>query len=331
MELTLEDLVQQAKDGNKEALESLVRRIQDRVYGLALRMLGYPADAEDAAQETKMPLEKVLMKQVSVEGINISYIDKGEGNPLLFVHGSPTSSFLWRDMIEELSAHGRVIALDLPGFGFSDPPPNGDYQISTYARLFESFLEALSIERATLICHDFGGPIVLTYALRHPEKYHRLIIFNTFLHTDLPPFPLSWKIAKIRPFGEIIMGLGGESITRSSLEDGVIDKSRISDQVFHRYYMPDGDPDKLNKTMLETLRIDYMEDLEFIEKNLHAIVKPTLILWGENDKYLPLSLGERIHKDITGSKMERIPNCGHFVPEDHPELVTKIIAEFLGS
>jgi pimeloyl-ACP methyl ester carboxylesterase len=284
-----------------------------------------------AQQETEPPLQQIPMKHVSVQGINISYIEKGEGNPLVLVHGSPTSSFLWRDMIEELSAHGRVIALDLPGFGFSDPPPNGDYTISNYALLFESFLRALSIERATLVCHDFGGPIVLTYALRHPEKYQRLIIFDTILHTDLPPWPLFMKIAKIRPFGEIFMRLGGKSITRSMLEGGVMDKSRISDAIVQRYYMPDGSPDKLNNTMLGTLRIDYMEDLEFIEKNLQTIQKPTLILWGENDKYLPLSLGDRIHKDITGSKMVRISNCGHFVQEDHPERATKIIVEFLGS
>jgi len=283
-----------------------------------------------AKKDTGPQLEQIPMKQVSVEGINISYIEKGEGDPLVFVHGSPTSSFLWRDMIEELSAHGRIIALDLPGFGFSDPPPNGDYTISNYARIFESFLEALAIEQATLVCHDFGGPIVLTYALRHPGKYQRLIILNTFLHRDLPPWPLSWKIAKIRPLGEIIMGLGGKSITRSALEEGVIDKSRISDQVFHRYYMPDGNPDKLNKTMLGTLRVDYMGDLEFIETNLKTIEKPTLILWGENDKFLPLYLGELIHKDIKGSRMDIIPDCGHFVQEDQPERAAKIIVAFLG-
>ncbi len=284
-----------------------------------------------AKKETEPQLEQIPMKQVSVEGINISYIEEGEGMPLVFVHGSPTSSFLWRDMIEELSAHGRIIALDLPGFGFSDPPKNGDYTISNYARILESFLEALSIEQATLICHDFGGPIVLTYALRHPEKYQRLIILDTILHTDLPPWPLYIKIAKIRPIGEIFMWLGGKSIARSQLEEGVMDKSRISEGIVQRYYMPDGNPDKLNKTMLGTLRIDYMEDLEFIERNLQKIEKPTLILWGENDKYLPLSLGDRIHKDIKGSKMERIPNCGHFVPEDQPERATKIIVEFIGS
>jgi hypothetical protein len=72
------------------------------------------------------------------------------------------------------------------------------------------------------------------------------------------------RMAKIRPIGEIFMWLGGESIFRTGLEEGVIDKSRISDGVVKRYYMPDGDPDKLNRSMLGTLRIDSMEDLEFI-------------------------------------------------------------------
>ncbi len=277
------------------------------------------------------PVEGIPMKQVSIEGINISYIEKGEGNPLVLVHGIPTSSFLWRDMIEGLSAHGRVIAPDLPGFGFSDPPPTGDYSVSHYARLLESFLEALSIEGATLVCHDFGGPIVLTYALRHPEKYQRLIILDTFLHTDLPPWPLSMKIAKIWPVGEMLMWLGGKSIARAGLEEGVIDKSRISEEIVQRYYMPDGNPDKLNKTMLGTLRIDYIEDLGFIEENLSTIEKPTLILWGEGDTFLPLYLGERIHEDIKGSRMERIPDCGHFIPEDQPARATEIIVEFLSS
>ncbi len=273
--------------------------------------------------------ERYPMKQVSVEGINISYMEKGQGSAIVLVHGIPTSSFLWRDMIEALSAHGRVIALDLPGFGFSDPPRDGDYRISNFARVLERFLEALSIEQATLVCHDWGGPIALTYALRHPDKYERLIILDTFLHRDLPPWPLSMKVAKIRPIGEIFMWIGGKSVARSGLEKGVMNKSRITEGLVQRYYMPDGNPDKLNRSMLGTLRIDYMKDLEFIEKNLNTIEKPTLILWGENDTYLPLSLGDRIHNDIMGSQMERIPNCGHFVPEDQPELATKIIGAFL--
>jgi len=275
--------------------------------------------------------ERRPMKKVSVQGIDIHYVEKGEGDPMVLVHGIPTSSFLWRDMIEELAAHGRVIAPDLPGFGFSDPPPNGDYTISGYAGLLESFLEALSIEGATLVCHDYGGPITITYALRNPEKYDRLIILDTFLHTDLPPWPFSMKIARIRPMGELFMWLGGKSITRSGLEQGVVDKSRISDDLVLRYYMPAGNPDKLNRTTLGTLRADYREDLEFIEENLRTVEKPALILWGEEDAFLPLCLADLIHKDIKGSRMERIPNCGHFIPEDQPEKATGLIVDFLNS
>jgi 2-hydroxymuconate-semialdehyde hydrolase len=299
------------------------------ILSLNLTLIFLMVASCSAQQEVHPPPERYSMKQITVEGITISYFEKGKGNPIVLVHGIPTSSFLWRDMIEELSAYGRVIALDLPGFGFSDPPHDGDYGISNYARLLEQFLEALHIEQATLVCHDLGGPISLTYALRHPDKYDRLIILDTFLHRDLPPWPLSMRMAKIRPIGEIFMWLGGKSILRTGLEEGVIDKSRISDGIVKRYYMPDGNPDKLNRSMLETLRIDYMEDLEFIEKNLKTIQKPTLILWGEKDVYLPISLGNRIHKDIMGSQMERIPNCGHYIPEDQPELATKLIVAFL--
>lgn len=274
---------------------------------------------------------EIPMQQVAVEGIRIHYVEKGEGNPLVLVHGIPTSSYLWRGMIDELSAHGRVIALDLPGFGLSDPPPDGDYTISRYARILASFLEALAVERATLVCHDLGGPIVLTYALRHPEKYERLVILDTFLHRDIPPLPLSMRIARIRPLGELFLWLGGEAIARAALEEGVFDKSTISQELVRRYYMPAGDPGKLNRSMLGTLRMDYQDDVAFIEQNLSSIEKPTLILWAEHDAYLPLRLGQRIHEDIRGSRMERIPDCGHFIPEDQPERATKAIVDFLSS
>ena len=131
--------------------------------------------------------------------------------------------------------------------------------------------------------------------------------------------------------GELFMWLGGKSITRSGLEQGVVDKSRISDDLVLRYYMPAGNPDKLNRTTLGTLRADYREDLEFIEENLRTVEKPALILWGEEDAFLPLYLADLIHKDIKGSRMERIPNCGHFIPEDQPEKATGLIVDFLNS
>ena len=90
-----------------------------------------------------------------------------------------------------------------------------------------------------------------------------------------------------------------------------------------------GSPDKIKEAMLGTLRVDYQDDLKFIESNLSAIVKPTMIIWGEKDPYLPISLGERIHRDIPGSRMKRVPDCSHFFLEDCPEQVTELILDFI--
>lgn len=294
---------------------------------LLLWIGGACAGSKDTRVSPEM--EKLSMKQVTVEGIDIHYLDEGVGSPIVLVHGIPTSSFLWRHMIDDLSDHGRVIAPDLPGFGLSDPPPNGDYSIWSYARLLGSFLEALSVEGGTLVCHDFGGPVTLTYALRHPDRFDRLVVLDTFLYTELPDWGSFYRLAKVRPLGEIFLGLWGKSIARSGLEAGVVDKSRISDEVFERYYMPDGTPDKLNQTYLATLRIDPTQDLRFIESNLSTIRQPTLVVWGEGDAYLPVSLGERIHRDIAGSTMVTIPDCGHYVQEDEPERVTELIVDFV--
>lgn len=279
------------------------------------------------AREAAAPPGKMAMQQVTVEGTEIWYVERGEGRPIVLVHGTPTSSYLWRDMIGKLAVHGRVIAPDLPGFGFSDPPPEGDYSIAAYARLLGGFLEALSVEGGTLVCHDFGGPIAVTYALKHPEKYEQLVILDTFLHNDLPDWGLLYKLARIRPIGEFLMWLGGESIVRAGLEAGVSNTSRITDEMLARYYRPEGKPAKINKTYLGTMRSDFEEDLAFIEKNLKMIEKPTLIVWADSDSYLPLALGERIHEDIAGSTMEVLPGCGHFLQEDASEKLTKLIVE----
>ncbi len=276
----------------------------------------------------KAPAEEGL-KQVTVDGIQIAYLEQGKGDPIVLVHGIPTSSYMWRNMIGPLSAHNKVYALDLPGFGFSDPPPNGDYSIDEYARVFEGFIKKLSIKNLTIICHDWGGPLAAKYVIRNPNNYSKLIILDTFLHNDLPPYPLVLKIAKIRPFGEIFFWMAGRLAVKQGILDGVVNKSTITDDIVDKYYSAHGNPDKIVDSMLGTLRVEYKEDISYIEKSLHLINKPTLIIWGEKDKYLPIYLGERIHKDIPHSKLVKLPNCGHFLPEDNPEETTKIIQDFL--
>ncbi len=272
---------------------------------------------------------EIQQKNISVNGMNISYLDEGAGETLVLVHGIPTSSFLWRYMIKELSDNFRMIALDLPGFGDSDPPLNNNYSISNYATMFKSFLDAMSIEGATLICHDFGGPVAMTCALRYPEKFNRFVILDTFLNKDIPPMSFSMKVVKVRPFGEFFMWLWGKSIVKMGLQEGLKNKSLVTDEIVSRYYFSKLNTDKISATVLGLLRTDYEKDLLFVENSLHKISKPTIIIWAEDDVYLPYSLGEHIYKNITGSEIVQITNCGHFLQEEKPKQAVNIITQFL--
>ncbi len=308
----------------RQLMPGINRKVSWRFFAVLLLL----AVGCRAQEEPKALPEKFDLKKVSIKGINISYIDEGDGEPIVLVHGSPTSSFLWRHMIKELSGNARVIALDLPGFGFSDPPPNGDYSISHYSDFLESFIDALSIKEVTLVCHDMGGPYTLYYALHHPEKYNRLVILDTFLHSDLK-ISFSMKMMKIRPVGEMFLWLGGNYLKETILKMGVMDKSLITKGIVNRYCSPEGTQDKLNTTMLETLRVDIEEEMTFIEQRLKNIEKPTLILWADKDEFLPYDMGERIHKDIKGSKMVTLKDCGHFIQEEQPKQAAEIILQFL--
>src|SRR5215218_7357697 len=109
------------------------------------------------------------------------YVDEGNGSPVVFVHGTPSWSFLYRHLIARLSCRHRVIAIDNLGFGLSDKPARAPYAPQDHAQRFETLLDALHVSGATLVVHDFGGPIGLAAALVHPEMFSRLVLFNTWM------------------------------------------------------------------------------------------------------------------------------------------------------
>ncbi len=292
-------------------------------------LFAFPVECKSSRETGSKELQGVSMEWISINGIKVSYATEGEGMPILLIHGVPTSSFLWRKIIREITPYAKVYALDLPGFGHSDPLPAGDYSISSYADVINAFVEKLSLKQVTLVCHDFGGPIAVTFALKHPDKYTQLIILNTFLHNNLPPLTTPLKVARIRPLGEILFWFSGRAIIEAGLKAGVVDKSVITEGIVDRYYSPGGSTGKTGRSFLGMLRLDLTPELGFIERNLKTIDKRTLIIWAENDDYLPIHLGEKIHADMSDSTFIRIPNCGHFLQEECSNRVSNEILEFI--
>ena len=122
---------------------------------------------------------------VEVHGSRLHYVDKGEGDPILFLHGQPTSSYLWRNIMPHLEGQGRVVAPDNIGFGKSDQP-DIDYVFADHYRYIEGFIEALELENITLVVHDWGSGLGLHYARQHPDNVKGIVLMESILAPTMP-------------------------------------------------------------------------------------------------------------------------------------------------
>ena len=137
---------------------------------------------------------------VEVLGSHMHYVEEGEGDPILFLHGNPTSSYLWRNIIPCAVPHGRAIAVDLIGMGKSDKP-DLDYRFFDHVAYLEAFIDALDLDPITLVLHDWGSGLGFHFAARHPERVERIAfmeaIIETYRWSDAPP-PIAWLFKRFR-------------------------------------------------------------------------------------------------------------------------------------
>jgi haloalkane dehalogenase len=247
----------------------------------------------------------------------------GSGPTALAVHGYPTSSYLWRNVLPSMAQAGyRAVALDLPGFGDSPPtlPGTWERQVDN----LERFRSALGLERVTLAVHDWGGLIGLRWACDHPDAVSVLVI------TDSGFFPEGkWhgmaKSLRTEGEGEQVL----DSINRELFEATLryISPS-VPDDAIDEYWKAYGDEDR-RRNQLDLYRSGEFAKLEPYRGKLAELGVPTLIVWGEKDEFAPVAGAYRFHKEIPGSRLVVLENVGHFLMEDDPERVGNEIGAFL--
>ena len=265
---------------------------------------------------------------------NVYFEVQGEGAPVLLMHGIPTSSFIWRKQVEALSTCFRVYAPDLPGWACSDKPRDFDYTIGAYAEFVAEFLDQLGVPQVILGVHDLGGAIGLEFLGRYPDRVSRLIILDTFAY-----LPLSKKLPWTFLYGLLYrLPVVGSALNRviwsvvANWTDSFVtlafyDKKLVSNELVAKYR-------ELNRdTRLTDLRVLLSNGIDgvtgAVEQNSLKVRVPTLILWAENDALFPPSAALRLHQNIPGSILRTIPECGHFLQEEKPDVVNQHILEFL--
>ena len=285
------------------------------------------AQAQDWLDTTAYPFEHHYLQ---LEAGNMHYIDEGEGDVILFVHGTPTWSFLYRDYISALSKNYRCIAIDHIGFGLSDKPESFAGNPADHSANLTALIERLNLKEITLVVHDFGGPIGLSSAMDWPDRIKQVVLFNSWLWATKDN-PKAQKVDKILNSG---MGkflyLSMNFSPKVLLKKGLYDKKSLSRKEHKQYVRPF--PDRASRRSLLNIGKALVGSSDWYQsqwENLDKIEsKPWLILWGNKDEFITPDYLETWKKRLPDAEVETF-ECGHFLQEEKSNETIQSIQAFM--
>lgn len=268
-------------------------------------------------------------QKITTHGHSIHYRELGQGPPILLIHGWPTSSFLWRNVMPEISDQRRVLAIDLPGFGNSDKPLDVDYDFGFYTSIIDGFLDAVGVDdQLAIAVHDMGGPIGLYWASQRSDRLERLAVLNTVAYPQMSwaarAFLIACKMPGLRSVLTSQWALG------LAMKVGVHDTDRLAPDTIEGTRAPFRDRDS-RRVLAKTAADMSAKELETIARWLPTVTVPVRVIYGAKDRILPdiEDTVQRLRGDIDHIEVERLDDCGHFLQEEQPRKVGQLLAEFL--
>jgi len=308
------------------------------------------AHDEDPAHHGEPPFVKdepfgPPKKMVPVgDGVELACLDRGEGPAILFLHGFPTSAYLFRHAIEELEASHRCVAPDLLGLGDSTGPADADLSFPAQAERVARLLDTLGIPEATVVGHDQGGGVAQHLLVVAPERVARLALVDSIAFDN-------WPIAVTRRLGRlarsrILFDLATETGllrrfagSASGLRAGVHDPAALTDAAIDEYLRPAVEGNLFFRDARERMRryaaqfccVERPSTLDCVDA-LKAFTRPALVVWGAEDRWLSVSWAKKLADTIPGCRrLELLAFCGHLVPEEQPKALAGFIAELIAA
>ncbi len=291
---------------------------------------------------TNKPLTKhypFKSNYLDLNGLKYHYLDEGTGPTVVMLHGNPSWSFYYRNLIKALSSRYRCIVPDHIGCGFSDKPDDDRYDYTLPRRVddLEQLLENLQLnEKITLVVHDWGGMIGMTYAVRHPERISRLVILNTgaFPLPASKPFPLALKICRETWLGTLLVR-GFNAFSRGAALVGC-KENPMSAELRALYQLPYDSW----KNRIATLRFVQDIPLQPGDRNYDLICSvsdginqfsslPMLICWGEQDFVFDRHFLAEWQSRFPHAELHSYPHAGHYILEDRQDVVIPLISAFM--
>lgn len=266
---------------------------------------------------------------LDLNGVRLYYYaagSRGAGEPIVLLHGFPTSAHLWSDVVPLLPSGHRVVVLDLLGYGRSDPPRESAVDLRSHADRVIRVLDHLGINFACLVGHDIGGGVAQSAAIRYPHRVSRLCLINTVAFDAWPAREVKLARAML-PLTRHLPPSWMLSLVRTGLLRGYLDRERGAHDI-EMYLRPFAETNGREALVSHLVGLDCAETASLAPR-LRDIVSPTTIVWGERDPFLPASLGERLRATIPHSTLTVVRNAKHFVPRESAHEVAASIETLL--
>lgn len=296
---------------------------------VALFAWGYAPDTDPAAMRTKytnaasrfVEVEPGLKVHVRVEG-------KLDGPALLLLHGSNSSLQTWEPWVARLGKDYRIVSLDLTGHGLTGPHPRRDYRVETTVGVVDSVLTKLGINRFALAGNSMGGWISWNYALAHPEKLTALILVDAAGAPDSEPtaIPIGFRLARSPAVRPILKVFTPRSIIAKSLDQTMSVKAPLTDAAIDRYWELLRYPGNRQATGDR----GSVKRVPATREQMQRLTMPTLVMWGAEDKLIPVRAANWFANAIPGAKTVVYPKVGHIPMEEVPDRSAADVRAFLG-
>ncbi len=265
-------------------------------------------------------------KFLDLAGHSTHYIEGGQGEPVVLIHGFNLDSHTWIKNFDQLATRFKVYAPDLWGQGYSTRQPL-EYEYDLFEEQIRLFMDALDIQKASLVGHSMGGGTSIVFSLRNRDRVDKLVLVDS---TGIPvTLPFRSKVFRLKGVAELLLSLRTDRIRRMNLEDlWIQNHEALTDEIYKnliRYQKIKG----TTEALLKILRKDFFNTLENDIRELGRLDIPTLIIWGKDDMSLPLHCGEEIHHLIPHSRLEVLENAAHLANFDRADAFNELVIRFL--
>lgn len=251
---------------------------------------------------------------------------RGAGDPVVLIHGFPMSSRIWSELVPQFAPGHRLIVLDLPGFGRSDVPTAARANCGAHAAALRALLDDLRVERAFLVGHGLGGGVAQAFAVQWPARVAGLALVNS-AGFGVRPRAMARMARALGPLAKHTPPALLAGLVHGSMRRGFADaeRARLTLDACLRAFTTTAGRDALaaNLAAMRTC------DTSAWSARLGELALPAAVIWGADDPFYPLALGERLHRAINGSSFTVIPGASHFVPEDSPDALRRALEPLL--